>query len=95
MPYKLHKAPSQDKYWVETEATGHKHSKEPLPKARATRQMRALYLHGKGFTHDAGRPGILHGNTRLEQTGNPLRPEQHFRNLFDASAVVTQFPSRR
>jgi hypothetical protein len=47
------------------------------------------------FTYDAGRLGIMHGNTRLEQTGNPLRPEQHFKNLFDASAVVTQFPHHK
>lgn len=95
MPYKLRKAPSENKYFVETEATGHKHSKAPLTKSKATRQMRALYLHGGGFTHDAGRPGIIHGMTRLEQTGNPLRPEQHFKNLYDASAVVTQFPNQR
>jgi hypothetical protein len=56
-----------------------------------TRQMHA----SEKFTHNAGRPGILHGMTRLEQTGNPIRPEQHFKNLFDASAVVTQFPMHR
>ena len=44
MPYKLRKAPKRDLYWVVSTETGMKHSKEPLPKARAEAQMRALYL---------------------------------------------------
>lgn len=43
MPYKLRKAPGRDLYWVVSKETGRKHSKEPLPKARAEAQMRALY----------------------------------------------------
>jgi len=42
MPYKLRKAPKRDLYWVVGE-DGKKHSKEPLPRARAEAQMRALY----------------------------------------------------
>ena len=42
MPYKLRKAPNRDLYWV-VSLDGTKHSKEPLPKARAEAQMRALY----------------------------------------------------
>ena len=41
------------------------------------------------------RDGILRGMNRLEQTGSPLRPEQHFTNLYSNSAVVTQFPIYR
>jgi len=67
----------------------HKSGKSPL-----TGHTRQMPVSGK-FTYDAGRLGIMHGNTRLEQTGNPLRPEQHFKNLFDASAVVTQFPHHK
>jgi uncharacterized protein YeeX (DUF496 family) len=43
MPYKLRKAPGKELYWVVTKETGAKHSKDPLPKARAEAQMRALY----------------------------------------------------
>ena len=93
MPYKLRKAPSEDKYWVETEATGRKHSKAPLNKSTATRQMRALYLHGGGFEN--GRPGAWRGMNRLEETGNPIRPEQHFSSLWSSNSVVTQFPNQR
>jgi hypothetical protein len=42
MPYKLRKAPKRDAYWVVGQ-DGTKHSKEPLPKAKAEAQMRALY----------------------------------------------------
>lgn len=55
MPYKLRKAPEEDKYWVETEATGKKHSKKPLSKNMATRQMRALYVHGSGNEQSSAR----------------------------------------
>ena len=42
MPYKLRKAPKRDLYWV-VGPDGKHHSKDPLPKARAEAQMRALY----------------------------------------------------
>lgn len=42
MPYKLRKAPKQEKYWV-VGMDGKKHSTEPLPKPKAEAQMRALY----------------------------------------------------
>jgi hypothetical protein len=42
MPYTLRKAPNRDLYWVVAE-DGQKKSKEPLPRARAEAQMRALY----------------------------------------------------
>jgi hypothetical protein len=40
--YKLRKAPKRDLYWVIAEDGAHM-SKEPLPRARAEAQMRALY----------------------------------------------------
>ena len=43
MPWKLRKAPKKDLYWVINTETKKKHSKEPLPKERATAQMKALY----------------------------------------------------
>jgi hypothetical protein len=43
MPWKLRKAPKKDLYWVINKETGKKYSKEPLPKERATAQMKALY----------------------------------------------------
>ena len=43
MPWKLRKAPKKDLYWVINKETGKKYSKEPLPKARAEAQMRALH----------------------------------------------------
>lgn len=43
MPYKLRKAPNRDLYWVVADDGRHM-SKEPLPKARAEAQMRALYV---------------------------------------------------
>ena len=43
MPYSLRKAPKRDLYWV-VGLDGTKHSKEPLPKARAVAQMKALYV---------------------------------------------------
>jgi len=42
MPYKLRKAPKRDLYWV-IGPDGKHHSKDPLPKARAEAQMKALY----------------------------------------------------
>lgn len=45
MPYELKKA--KGGYFVITEPTGRKHSKKPLPKERAVKQLRALYLHTK------------------------------------------------
>jgi hypothetical protein len=43
MPFKMRKAPKRDLYWVINKETGHKYSKEPLPKENAMAQMRALY----------------------------------------------------
>lgn len=48
MPYKLRKAPNQDKYWVVGKDGSHK-SIEPLPKARAEKQMKALYAVESGY----------------------------------------------
>ena len=42
MPYKLRKAPRKNLYWV-VGPDGKHHSKDPLPKARAEAQMKALY----------------------------------------------------
>lgn len=50
MPYALRKAPKRDLYWVVTKPTGEKHSKDPLPRARAEAQMRALYAAEGGYT---------------------------------------------
>lgn len=47
MPYKLRKAPGRDLYWVVNKETKEKYSKEPLPKAKAEAQMRALYSNTK------------------------------------------------
>jgi len=41
MPYELKKA--RGGYYVVTEGTGKKHSKKPLSKDTAERQMKALY----------------------------------------------------
>lgn len=49
MPYKLRKAPNRELYWVVTKATGHKHSKEPIPLETAHAQIRALHMHGNGL----------------------------------------------
>ncbi len=63
MPYKLRKAPKRDLYWVVGEDGKH-HSGEPLPKAKAEAQMRALYAampkEGGGFDDVFGtRPGSV------------------------------------
>lgn len=42
MPYKLRKAPNRDLFWVVAE-DGTKKSKDPIPRARAEAQMKALY----------------------------------------------------
>lgn len=44
MPYELEPSPVGRGYFVATKGTGRRHSKKPLPKARAIRQMRALYV---------------------------------------------------
>lgn len=41
MPYEIKKV--KGGYYVVTEGTNRKHSKKPLPEARAKAQMRALY----------------------------------------------------
>jgi hypothetical protein len=43
MPYILEKKRGTDKYFVKNKATGQRFSKNPLPKSRAERQMRAIY----------------------------------------------------
>ena len=48
MPYKLRKAPLRDLYWVVGE-NGKKHSIDPLPRARAEAQRRALYAAENGY----------------------------------------------
>ena len=45
MPYTLKQ--SKNGYFVVTEGTGKKHSKHPLTKETATKQMRALYYFAK------------------------------------------------
>jgi len=42
MPFRIRKAPKKDLYWV-IGPDGKHHSKDPLPKARAEAQMKALY----------------------------------------------------
>lgn len=49
MPYKLRKAPKKERYWVVNSQTGKKYSEDPLPKARAEAQMRALYAVEGGY----------------------------------------------
>ena len=49
MPYELKKKRGVERYWVITKATGKKHSIEPLPKARAEAQMKALYAAEGGY----------------------------------------------
>lgn len=48
MPYDLKK--SKGGYYVRSKETGKLHSNKPMSKARAVRQMRAMYMHVK----DAG-----------------------------------------
>ena len=43
MPYKLRKAPRRELYWVVAE-DGSKMSKDPIPRERAEKQMKALYI---------------------------------------------------
>ena len=53
--YKLRKAPKRELYWVVGEG-GKKHSLEPLPKARAEAQMRALYAVEGGYVLGKKKP---------------------------------------
>lgn len=43
MPYKIRKAPGKERYWAVNPDTGERFSRNPLPKSRAIRQVRALY----------------------------------------------------
>jgi hypothetical protein len=43
MPYKLRKAPNKNLYWV-CDDDGKHYSKEPIPKERAEKQLKALYI---------------------------------------------------
>lgn len=49
MPYKLRKAPRRDLYWVVNKRSGRKYSRSPLPRSRASAQMRALYARESGY----------------------------------------------
>ena len=53
--YKLRKAPKRELYWVVGES-GKKHSIDPLPKARAEAQMRALYAAEGGYVLGKKKP---------------------------------------
>lgn len=66
MPYALRKAPKRDLYWVVTKETGERHSKDPLPRARAEAQMRALYASLKG-SGDCGCGGGADCLTKAKQ----------------------------
>jgi hypothetical protein len=55
MPYHLEKNPQGYGYFVATKGTERRHSKKALPKTRAIRQMRALYL--KAPDSDSYKPG--------------------------------------
>jgi hypothetical protein len=52
MPYMLEYV-GKNKYYVITQHTGRRHSLEPLPKAKAEAQIRALYA------RTANEPGIF------------------------------------
>lgn len=57
MPYKLVRADGTDKYFVMTTDTGRLHSKEPLTKEMAKRQMTALNLaHARKRGYDVPPP---------------------------------------
>lgn len=57
MPYKLVKAEGTDKYYVMTTDTGRLHSKEPMTKEMAKRQMTALNLaHAREKGYDVPAP---------------------------------------
>lgn len=65
MPYKLRKAPGRDAYWVVNPSTGHKHSRSPLPYARARAQMSALYAAEQGY--------VLQNRSRSRRRSSPKR----------------------
>ena len=57
MPYKLVRADGTDKYYVMTTDTGRLHSKEPMTKMMAKRQMTALNLaHAREKGYDVPSP---------------------------------------
>lgn len=57
MPYKLVRADGTDKYYVMTTDTGRLHSKEPMTKMMAKRQMTALNLaHAREKGYDVPPP---------------------------------------
>lgn len=49
MPWHLRKAPNREMYWVVNKQTGKKYSQDPIPKARAQAQLRALYAREGGY----------------------------------------------
>jgi hypothetical protein len=89
MPYKLRKAPKRDLYWVVGE-DGKKHSEEPLPRARAEAQMRALYSamrkNGEvsgGMEHNAGAQDARYDSTmeRARRAAERLRESMGLPNF--------------
>ena len=48
MPYALRKVRGKELYYVINKDTGKKFSNEPMTKARAERQLKALYVATKG-----------------------------------------------
>jgi hypothetical protein len=44
MPYALRKVRGKELYFVINKDTGKRYSTEPMPKARAERQLKALYV---------------------------------------------------
>ena len=86
MPYRLRKSPKRDLYWVIGE-DGTKHSKEPLPKERAEKQMKALYIamrqkralkggikHPKKFVYDEADSGSESGSDIDMETAEQNAP---------------------
>lgn len=84
MPYTLRKAPGQERFWVVNTSSGKKHSIEPLPKARAQAQMRALYAVEHGYQLRS------RGRSRGRRSGRSKRSSRRL-----SGGKTSSSPSRR
>lgn len=62
MPYRLSKSPTRDDlFYVVSKNSNARHSKKPMRRSRALRQMRALYAAEQGYVLRGSKPRRVRG----------------------------------
>jgi hypothetical protein len=94
MPYKLRKSRGKDLYWVVGE-DGKKHSKDPIPRETAEKQMKALYI-AMGKKEDGvtiSKPAFIKEHTSLVKVLKKGKKSELLKEAKDQSAELSKVMS--